>query len=91
MSHSGEWEQFTLVGNSYTPDLCPHFDVLLWVASLLFSWESLSPHLDLPQSWVPTLFLLLPTASFASSPQPLPTNPPLGFLTLAPAPAHMNS
>lgn len=73
MSDCREWGQFTLVGNLYAPDLSQHFDgplvcihplVLPGIPPFLY----ISPHLDLPQSWVLTLFLLSPTPSFASSP-----------------------
>lgn len=73
-------EEFPLVGNPYAPSLSQHFDdplvgilpiVLLGIPPFLH----VSPHLDLPQSWALTHFLLtpippLPPALFPS-PHPL--------------------
>lgn len=63
MPDCAEGEQFALVGNPYALDLSQHFDgpvmgilplVLLGIPPFLY----ISPHVDLPQSWALTLFLL---------------------------------
>lgn len=97
MSHCGKWEQFALMGNPYTTVLSQHFDdphvgilPLLLLGILPFIHVSL--HFDLSQSWaLPTFFFPQPSPlPLALSPLPA-SLPPLGCLTPAPAPAHMNS
>lgn len=84
MFNCEDWGELVLVGNPYAPALAQHRDGIPGGKLHLLHLILLGiPPWDLPPPFFPQPPHLLPG--------PLSTTPPLGSLTLAPAPAHVNS